>query len=79
MDTPGPSMWLVLILLLALSAFFSASETSLASVNKMRLKARVEDGDKKAGLVMRLADDFDRTLSTLSLIHIFPLNWACAR
>ena len=58
-------MWLALILLLCLSAFFSASETSLASVNKMRLKARVEDGDKKAGLVMRLADDFDRTLSTI--------------
>ena len=65
MDTPGPSMWLALLCLLAFSAFFSASETALASVNKMRLKTRIEDGDKKAGLVLRLADDFDRTLSAI--------------
>lgn len=65
MDTPGPSMWLALLCLLAFSAFFSASETALASVNRMRLKTRLEDGDKKAGLVLRLSDDFDRTLSAI--------------
>ena len=65
MDTPGPSMVIAFIILLALSAFFSASETALASVNKIRLKTRAEDGDKRAARVLRLSEDFDRTLSAI--------------
>lgn len=65
MDAPGPSMVIAFIILLALSAFFSASETALASVNKIRLKTRAEDGDKRAARVLRLSEDFDRTLSAI--------------
>lgn len=65
MDTPGAGMALVLILLLAGSAYFSASETAISSSNRVRLKTKAESGSRKAGAVLRLADDFDRTLSAI--------------
>lgn len=63
MTDPGPSTYILLIVLLALSAFFSASETALSSINKIRMRTRAEDGDKKAALALKLAEDYDRTLS----------------
>ena len=65
MDTPGPGMYLALLLLLAFSAFFSASETALSSVNCIRMKNKADDGDKKAQRVLGLSDDYDRTLSAI--------------
>lgn len=66
MDTPGPSsMLIVFVILLFLSAFFSAAETALISVNKIRLRTKAEDGDKHAERVLRLSNDFDRTLSAI--------------
>ena len=65
MESPAPSMYLALLLLLVFSAFFSASETALSSINKIRLKNRAEDGNKKAKTVMALAEDFDGTLSAI--------------
>ncbi|MEG1698217.1 MAG: hemolysin family protein [Oscillospiraceae bacterium] len=65
MDNPGPSIYLALILLLAFSAFFSASETAVSSVNKIRLKKRAEDGDKTADIALHNADDYDKTLSAI--------------
>lgn len=58
-------MYLVFLLLLAFSAFFSASETALSSANRIRLKNRADDGDKRARRVLRLEDDFDGTLSAI--------------
>lgn len=65
MDTPGPSSILALILLIAFSAFFSAVETALNSINRIRLKHRAEDGDRRAAQVLAQAEDYDRTLSTI--------------
>ena len=55
----------VLLLLIAFSAYFSASETAFMSVNRARLSARAEDGDRRAARVLRLIDKFDRLLMTL--------------
>lgn len=65
MDNPGPSTYLALLFLLFCSAFFSASETAITSVNRMRLKARMEDGDEKARALLDIIDDYDKTLSTI--------------
>ena len=64
MDSPGPSI-LAFVLLLAFSAFFSASETALSCVNKIRLRNKAEDGDKRAETALHHAEDYDRTLSSI--------------
>lgn len=65
MDTPGPSTYLFLVILILCSAFFSASETALSSLNRIRVKNRADEGDKRARKVLRLSNDFDATLSAI--------------
>ena len=65
MDPDRLRMILAMVVLVAFSAYFSATETAFSSLNRIRLKTRSEDGDKKANLVLRLSEDFDRLLSTI--------------
>lgn len=51
-----------IIVLVLLSAFFSLSETAFACMNKFRMKVKADDGDKKAKLVLKLYEKFDKTL-----------------
>ena len=60
---------LFLIILLCLSALFSASETALTAANRIRLKTRAEDGDKKAKTAMGLIAKYDDTLSALLIAN----------
>ena len=63
----GSSIFMItaLIVLIMLSAFFSASETAYSSLNMIRLKSRAEDGDKQAAKVLALAERYDSLLSTI--------------
>lgn len=54
-----------LAVLILMSAYFSATETAFSSLNKIRLKNMVSEGNKKAKLALDLANDFDRILSTI--------------
>lgn len=54
-----------MVLLVFLSAFFSASETAYSSLNMIRLKTKAEDGDKAAKKIMGLAEKYDNLLSTI--------------
>src|SRR5690606_29791885 len=65
MDSDSIRYIIFLGLLIAASAFFSASETAYTSLNRMRLKELAEDGDKKAKLALSLADNYDTLLSTI--------------
>lgn len=56
---------LALIILLTLSAFFSASETALISLSKIKLRHRVEEGDKKAILISEMLKKPDNLLATI--------------
>ncbi len=56
---------MIIIFLTILSAFFSSSETAITSFNRMRLKNKAEDGDKKAAKALEIASDFDKTLSSI--------------
>ncbi|NMB19425.1 MAG: HlyC/CorC family transporter [Firmicutes bacterium] len=51
--------------MLMMSAFFSATETAFTSFNSVRLKNASSNGNKRAGLVLKLAEDYDRVLTTL--------------
>ena len=62
MDGNGTSI-LALIVLVAMSAFFSASETAYTSLNRVRLKNMAQGGSRRAAKALALAEDYDRLLS----------------
>ncbi len=51
--------------LLLMSAFFSASETAFSTVNKIRLRHEADKGNKKAARALKIAENFDKTLTTI--------------
>ena len=64
MDGSLTSSIILIIVLLMLSAYFSASETAFTSVNKIRIKNLAGDGDEHAKRVQNLVERFDELLST---------------
>lgn len=52
-------------LLLLLSGYFSASETAITSVNRIRLRHQSEDSNNKAIRSLHLAEKFDQSISTI--------------
>ena len=65
MDDGSITLLAALIILVAFSAFFSASETAFSSLNQIRLKSRAEDGDSSAARVLNMAEQYDKLLSTI--------------
>lgn len=65
MDSSYTLQIIVLIFLLLLSAFFSASETALMSLSKIRIRHMVEDGVKGAKLVEKLTEDPNKLLGSI--------------
>lgn len=61
----GWQVYLGLVALLAGSAFFSASETAFATVNTIRLKNYADAGDKKAAMALKIAEMYEKTLSSI--------------
>ena len=64
----GPSdaiQLVVLVILLALSAFFSSAETALTTVNRLRVRALVDDGDSRAMILSKVIDDPGKLLSAI--------------
>ena len=59
------TLWVALVVLVAFSAFFSASETAFSSLNQIRLKSRADDGDRTAARVLAMAEKYDKLLSTI--------------
>ncbi|OAT88995.1 HlyC/CorC family transporter [Candidatus Arthromitus sp. SFB-turkey] len=59
--------WLVvfLVFLILLSGFFSAAETALMSLNKIKIKQLVEDGVKGSKEIQEITDNPSETLSTI--------------
>jgi putative hemolysin len=55
----------VIVALLILSAYFSATETAFTSLNRIRLKNLANDGNKRARLVLELEEKYDTLLSTI--------------
>lgn len=56
---------LSIMFMVALSAFFSASETAFTSVNRIRLKNQAARGDKRSQRALKLTRDYDNVLSTI--------------
>lgn len=65
------NLFIVLILLLVLSAFFSGSETALMSINRYKLKHRVKKNEIAALRVDYLLNNPDKTLGLILLLNNF--------
>jgi putative hemolysin len=59
------SIYMLLVFLIACSAFFSGSEIAVATANKIRLKNAADTGNKRAKLAQKIADNFTEFLSTV--------------
>ena len=55
----------LLLFLVSMSAYFSASETAFSSLNITRIKSLAEKGNKKADLVLKLSAQYDKLLSSI--------------
>lgn len=56
---------IAILALLCLSSMFSACETAFSSVNKIRLKAAAQQGDRKSAKALALAEAFDQALTAI--------------
>ncbi len=65
MDAGDIAQIISLLVLLALSSFFSSSETALTTVNKIRMRTLSENGDKKAERVLHITNDSGKMLSAI--------------
>ncbi len=54
-----------MVILIAMSGLFSATETAFSTFNRVRMKNLASDGNKRAALTLKLADDYDSLLSTI--------------
>lgn len=65
MDPSAAIQIIVLIILLFGSAFFSSAETSLTTVNRIKIRSLAEEGNKRAKMVIKITDDSSRMLSAI--------------
>jgi putative hemolysin len=69
-DDAGPQVFgqlLILFILILVNAFFAASEMAMISVDKNKISARADDGDKKAKMLLDLLREPSRFLSTIQV------------
>ncbi len=65
MDPSDVLQLIILVILLALSAFFSSAETALTTSNKLRMRSLAEEGNKRAQAVLEVTDNSGKMLSAI--------------
>jgi len=70
-EIPTSSLFLSLLLLLAVSGFFSGSETALMTINRYRLRHRADQGHRGARLAQALLERPDRLIGLILLGNNF--------
>lgn len=65
MDSSDAIQLLILAVLLALSAYFSSSETALTTVNKIRVRTLAESGDSRAIVLNKVIEQQGKMLSAI--------------
>ena len=77
MDTDSIIQLIAIVILLILSAFFSSAETSFITVNRIKVLSLVEEGNKRAALVIKIIDQPAKMLSAV-LIGNNIVNISCS-
>lgn len=65
LDSASIGMLVALVILVAFSAYFSATETAFTSLNRIRLKTKADNGNRAALRALTIADDYDKMLTTI--------------
>ena len=65
MGSDSIPLWIIFILCVIGGAYFAATESSFSAVNKIKIKALADDGNKRAKGVMAILNKFDKALTTL--------------
>ena len=56
---------IIICVLVIMSGYFSATETAFSSLNKTKIRALIEKGNKSAALTYRLSEQYDKLISTI--------------
>jgi len=67
MGSDSIPLWIIFILCVIGGAYFAATESSFSAVNKIKIKALADDGNRRAKGVMCILNKFDKALTTLLL------------
>lgn len=65
MDSSVPIQALSILVMVLLSGFFSSAETSMTTVNRIRVQSLVEQGNKRAMILDKVISDSSKMLSTI--------------
>lgn len=57
--------FVLIVILIMMSAFFSAAETAYSSVNRIRLKSMSENGSRGAERALKILKKYDKALTTI--------------
>lgn len=77
MDSSVIIQAVAIFVMVLLSAFFSSAETSMTTVNRIRIQALVEEGNKRAAILEKVISDSGKMLSAI-LIGNNIVNTAAA-
>lgn len=69
LDTEGVIQLIILVVLLILSAFYSASETALTTASEIKINTLADEGDKKAKRVLKLLSMKSKMLSAILIMN----------
>lgn len=58
-----------IVVLVILSGFFSATETAFTSLNRIKVKNEANQGDSRAERVLKLANEYDKLLTTILIAN----------
>ncbi len=70
-STPLAAQLIFLLVLIVINALFAATEMSIVSANKSKIKLMAQDGNKKAELLLDLLDEPNKFLSTIQVAITF--------
>lgn len=62
-----PLQLLILLVLIAINAFFASAEMAIVSVNKLNIQEHAENGNKRAKKLLKVMEDESKFLSTIQV------------
>ena len=65
MDSSIAFQAVAILILIALSSFFSSAETAMTTVNKIRIQSLAEQGNKRAVILEKIISNSPKMLSTV--------------